>query len=368
MEPRFNTVSGEDLANLPGYGGQSRTVTLRDADGKVFTMDLGPADVHIDRALSNFVTTYHNGEMAADLVSAPFVVDQASNYFWQFQPDNALATVDGTLVAPGGDYPTIDPSLSPTRYQTNGYTLGAIIPMEVLANQDSGLNLQIRAMKQCMDRLMLNREVRVQAQAFNTASWTGSLVMALTGLQKWNGGSNSDPVANIKALYQASLMPPTHMVMSRQTWDTFVQNPQVQKFVAYKSGAAPIPARNAYGAWAALLDLPEPIIAEAKAKNSAGAYPYVWNGSVALIRTTTSNMEDTASFKTFRWNGAGGPNLPTEFGGTVEGGWTVRQFYDYKRGPRGSQVVVVTHNDAETITGGPGGVSLVGGLITGAYQ
>jgi hypothetical protein len=356
---------------LPMLGAMGGRIQMRDvATGQLFTMDLGPADVHIPAAVNNFVTGYSNGEMIADKVAAPFLTNKATDYFWQYQPDNALATADNTMTAPGGAYPTINPAIGNTQFLTNMYTLGAVIPMETIANQDEMLNIVLAAMKTCMDKLLLNREVRVKNLAFTTGTWNSgaSLVLGLGPTQKWNGGSAADPIANIKQIYQASLMPPTHMVMGRRDWDNFVTNPAVQKYVAFKPGAKGIPAPGD-GAWSALLDLPIPIIGEAKAKNAAGAYPYVWDSNVVLIRSVPKvSMYDATSLKTFRWNGAGGPKLPTEFGGTVENGWTIRQFYDFTKGPKGSMVVVVSHHDAETITGGPGASSYIGGLITGTYQ
>ena len=47
--------------------------------------------------------------------SPPVVVNKSSNYFFQFDPDNALATTDGTQTAPGADPPMVNPKLSNTR-------------------------------------------------------------------------------------------------------------------------------------------------------------------------------------------------------------------------------------------------------------
>jgi hypothetical protein len=79
-------------------------------------------------------------------------------------------------------------------------------------------------------------------------------------------------------------------------------------------------------------------------------------------------MFDVSTFKTFRWNGAGAQNLPTEFGGTIQNGFTVRRFYDPFKGVRGRVVIIVAHNDAEVVTGGTGQSALVGGLILNAFQ
>jgi len=352
----------------------NNTVTMRDGQGQLVRMDLGTPDVHIDHALANYLSGYSNGELIADVVAPPVVVGNQSNFFFQFDPDNALATVDNTAVASNGDYPTITPALSSQRYNAQGYALGSLLPLELLGNQDAPLNIARTATKMVMDRLMLNREVRVKNLVFNSGAYATANLLALTAGQKWNGGASSDPVRNIRQIIEASLMPPTHMAMSRSTWHAFTENPAVQKYTAFKSGAAPLPQKNQYESWAALLDMPIPVVAEARAKDptQTRSYPYVWNGSVVLFRMLPGNAQvtdaDVTTAKTFRWNGAGGPNLPTELSGAIQGGITVRSFFNPYKGRRGTQTVVVTHDDAEVMTGGTSATSvLVGGLITGAF-
>lgn len=371
---QLNIRAQHTFGDAPGEGFDfyNNTVTMRDPQtGVLVTMDLGQSDVHIDTALTNYVTGYANGEMKADMFAPPIVVNAASNKFFQFSADNALATVDGTVVAANGDFAEITPALSNTSYNTVGYALGSRIPTEIIANADAVLNILRAATRMCMDRLQLNREVRVKNLAFTAGNYAASNLIALTGAQKWNGGAASDPIGNIHQLVEASLMPVTHMLMSKQTWNAFQKNPAVQKFIAFKNSAPPLVGTTGAEAWAALLDVPIPVIAEAKAKDPtvAASYPYVWNGSVVLFRKPPGEMSDMdiATAKTFRWNGAGGPNLPTEFGGAVQGGWTVRSFFDPFKGRRGTQTVVVTHDDAEVITGGTAGVAVVGGLIQNAY-
>ncbi len=359
---------------IPGsaFDFTAHTVTMRDPAGNLVKMDLGQSTVHIDHALTNFLTGYSNGTMQADMFAPPVIVANASNKYFQWDPDNALAAVDGTVVASNGDFAEITPKLSNSPYNTVGYALGSRLPTEIISNADAPLNVLQTATRMVMDRLLLNRELRVKTLAFTAANYATANVQALLAAQKWNGGGSSDPIRNIQAIVEASLMPVTHMIMSKQTWNAFITNPAVQKYVAFKTSATPIPSTGAGATeWSALLDLPIPIIAESRAKDPAVAasYPYVWNGSVALLRRTPGDMSDAdiCTAKTFRWNGAGGTSLPTEFGGKVEGGWTVRSFFDPFKGRRGTQTVVVTHDDAEVITGGTSNVAVVGGLITGAY-
>lgn len=361
---------------IPGgstYDFSAHTVEMRDkTTGKLVKLDLGQSTVHIDHALANFMTGYSNGTMHADDFAPPVIVANASNKYFQWDPDNALAAVDGTVVASNGDFAEVTPKLSNSPYNTVGYALGCRLPTEITSNADAPLNVLQTATRMVQDRLLLNREIRVKTLAFNAANYASGNVVALGATTKWNGGANSNPIANIQAIVEASLMPVTHMLMSKQTWNAFITNSAVQKYVAFKTNATPIPNTGLGAAeWGALLDIPIPVIAESRAKDPtvAASYPYVWNGSVVLFRKTPGEMSDAdiCTAKTFRWNGAGGPSLPTEFGGQVVGGWTVRSFFDPFKGRRGTQTVVVTHDDAEVITGGTANIAVVGGLITGAY-
>ncbi len=363
-------------ADAEGYGGEvdlaANTFTMRAPDGRLVTMDLGQADVHIDRALSNFATGYSNAMMGADLVMPIVPVTKASDYYFEFSPDDALATVDGTQVNGGTNVPEVSPSLSNTRYQTLGYALGSFIPTEVIQNQDAPLNIEMKSTRVVMDRLMLNREVRCKTVMFNKTRYTGAHLLdySATPTKKWNGGSASDPVKDIQTLRNAALMPITDMFMDRLTWDAFVTNANVQKYTAYKSSAPPLPTFDQRAMFAALLDLPMPHVIESRAKDSTGAYPYVWAGSVVLIHRPKIDIPvdgfDIASAKTFRWVGIDEnlpPGVPPLQQVGTKNGITVRSFFNPYRGKKGGTQIIVTHDDAEQFI-----TDKVSGLIFAAYQ
>lgn len=357
-----------------GYDPVHMTVTMRDpGSGQLVAMDLGTSDVHIDAALSNYISGFRNGEMAADRVSPIVSVNKASDFYFQWNPDNALETVQGIEVAPGADPREINPLLATQQYITRGFALASVIPMEVIANQDAPLNIEMAATKMLMDKLLLSREIRTMTAAYTSANYSGAagLVTTINAQTKWNGGNQSNPVRDIKNLMEKSLAMPTDMVMSFDTWNIFTENPAVQKYVFAKSGVRPLPEKDRYDEWGALLELPRPNVAAAKAKNAAGAYPFVWASSVSLFRRPPGDavsMFDISTFKTFRWNGAGMDRLPSEFGGSVQGGFTVRSFYNPFKGKRGTRTIIVAHDDFEAVTGGLANVSLVGGLILNAIQ
>lgn len=361
-------------ADQEGFGGEydphNNTFTLRTPEGRLVTMDIGQSDVHIDAALTNYASGYHNADLCADVVMPPVLVNKASDYYFQFDPDDALATVDGTQVAAGANVSEVTPKLSNTRYATLGYALGGFVPVELIQNQDAPLNLEMKTTRVVMDRLMLNREVRVKTVMFNSSNYTGSHLLDLSALptRKWNGGSASDPVRDIQSIVEASLMPITDMVMDRKTWNAFITNAAVQKYTAFKVNLPALPNLSQRQMFAALLDLPVPHICEARAKDSTGAYPYVWAGSVVLFRRPPVDVPvdgmDVASAKTFRWTGGqdttlGAPSLQEM---KASGGITVRTFHNPYRGKKGGTQIIVTHDDAEQFI-----TDNVSGLIKAAF-
>lgn len=372
--PNLIPVMGHDgnpLAQKTYIDTANNLLLVDQGDGNLVKMDLGPGDVHVQQALTNFALGYSQAGFAADIVSPTVPVPKQSDKYYIFDPANEFAAPDATLVAAGGNPPEVNPKFSTTPYSTNPYALAAFLPLEVIGNQDAVLNLAFRAARLVLKKLLLLRELRVQKAAFTTANFpdAGHLTQ-LTALQKWNGGSNSDPVRNIRAIIEACLAPITGMVMSRDTWHAFTENPAVQKYVAFKSAAAPLPQKTDMDQWAALLDMPKPIVCDARSMTSAGAFPYIWSGSVFLFHQEQGIPVDgysTASMKTFRWIGGDDEAKKYDANGvpgmSAPAGFTIRALFNPYRGPRGGWYIVASHNDADVLL-----TDLVSGLITGAFQ
>ncbi len=363
------------VANRPGEYIDPETNRLMTdvGGGRLVAMDLGPSDVHVAQALTNFAVGYTQADMLADQVSGIVPVEKQSDKYYIFDPKNELQAVDGTATAGGASVPEVSFLLSSTPYATTGYALAGFLPMETLGNQDSIVNAQMRLVRTIMKKLALNRELRVKTAAFTSGNYVsaGSL-KALGATEKWNGGSAADPVRNIRSIVEAALAPVTNLVMSRATWHAFTECPAVQKYTAFKSNAAPLPASTSAAAdqWAALLDIPKPLISDAKYLSAASTYSYVWGGSVALIHSEPGGQTDgmsTASMKSFRFTGADSDTAKYETatgvpGVTAPSGFSVRVIFNPLRGPRGGMYIVVAHNDADVFLS-----DLVGGLITGAF-
>lgn len=354
------------MTNVDGSVGEvdlaQSTVTLTDENGRLVTMDLGPADVHIETGLQNYCAGYKLQDGVADLVCPIVPVPKASDKYWTWDKNDAFQDVEA-LVSGSGDQPQeVSPRLANSAFSTKSYCLAAPVPVEVVANADAPVRPEIAAMRRVMNALSLARERRVATLLTTTANWGAGRYGAVAA--KWNGGANSDPIRDIYSAIETCLTPINQIVMSERTFHDFVQNPQVQKYIAAKTMINPIAEskNGAATAMSALLGLPPIVIAPMKGVvTNTTTYGYVWGDSVVLAYNEAGVPADGQTIntaKTFRWTGAdsGTPD------GQITGGFLVRKYFDPRRGSRGSYVYVVVVNDAEVITS-----TLAGYLLTGAH-
>lgn len=345
----------------------NNTRTMTDADGRTVTMDLGQADVHIDAALANYAAGYRQWEGIADQVAPIVPSDKASNKYYTWDKDDVFQEAEDLTIAAGAHVNEISPRLSSTSFTTVAYGIGAAVATELVQNADAPLKIEMAAMRRCLNAINLGREIRVAALAMASGSWTSGYTTTLGATAKWNGGSASDPIKDLMTAIESSLTTVTGVVFSERTWHDFFQNASVQKYIASKIDIPPLGTVSAgqYGQVAermsALLGLPPFLIGRQRKKTSTG-YGFVWGDNVALVHNepgVPSDGQSISTFKTFRWTGAdlGAPD------GTIRGGFLVRSYFDPRRGPRGSRVIVVTHNDTEVSTS-----VFAGGLIINAHQ
>lgn len=347
---------------------KENTRTLKDENnGTLVKMDLGQADVHIDAALSGYAARYQQWDGIADSVAPVVPVEYASNKYYTWGQDDVFQNVEDLILGPGSAIKEVGGTLNTSTYSTLQYGLGTFIPTEIQANADPALKVEMAYTARVLDAIGLGREVRVASLVTTAGNWSGGYTTTLGATAKWNGGSTSNPIQDLYTAIESSLTPVRAIAMSEQVWHDFVQNSQVQKYVANKIDAPPLPNANAgsysqiSSQFSALLGLPPFLIGRMRKKTGASTYGYVWGNNVALLNNDGQipMMTAPSTAKTFRWNGANS-GVPD---GSMQGGFLVRSFFDPKRGGRGSRIVVVTHNDAEAMT-----AVVAGGLIINAHQ
>lgn len=323
---------------------------------------LGVGDVHQAAPLPNYSAGYKQESPVADMYAPPLLVDQISGKYYTWSQDDAFQEA---VPINGGTYGNafeISPRVSNSTYSTQEWALGGFVSTKVEAAADAALKIRMATAKRVMNALLLGREGRVSTLATTSSTWGTSQYTNLSANFQWNGGSSSDPVKDIQAAMEASLLMPTGIIMNYRVWHAFVRNPAVQKYFTYKSSTAPMPSPTQI---AALLDLPPIYVSRMRRKVTATTYDFVWPDAAVLVRQPDRmppvDQEDIASAITFRWNAlSAARTVDTQ---SSSGGFIVREFFNQLRGSMGGSQLVVVMHDAEVQTS-----QYVGGLIAGVIQ
>jgi hypothetical protein len=340
--------------------------------GEIVKLDLGVADVHVDRPLAAYATGFalEQRNLIADAVMPVVPVDKPSDQFYKWEKDDLFQEVPAIQTAAGGNIPEITPRHSTSPFATKQYAVRTFLPTEVEAAGDAGLQLGMRYLNLPMTKLLMSRELRVARKVTDAANYAAGFKYTTPAAEKWNGGASSDPVAAIHARMEASLMPITDIVMSERVYNAFSRNAQVQKYIASKTNVKPKPSADNAAELSAILELPPIHVGRQKYKSAASTYSYIWGNHVALyhLPSTMPPFGDAISWNTFRWKGglADGINAreAAMLGSiTFDSGWGVRTYYDQVRGAMGGKGCVVFHQDDEYFV-----EDSVSGLIIDAWQ
>lgn len=328
--------------------------------------DLGVSDVHQPSTLPIYAAGYRICQDGiADAMSPVIMVPKQSDFYgtWNITSDFSLPMYNA--VAAGAQVAETNPGLAFAKYSTINYALAGAIPTEVIANADAPFRPFPKLMQVLVDRLRTMRNVRVASVMENSSNWNGAQVQTILSGAQWNEGPASNPVLVFHNAENASYMPINGFGMSGQLWRAMIRNSAFQKFFTYKDGVDAIPNKDIVSK-----DFKLPMFYVDETKYIVGgdtvAPTFVWGNDVVGIHQPgemppTSQM-DVATSVTYRWVGGEAPQVPLEEQ-SLTGGFLVRSYFDPRRGPRGSTVVVCAHWDIELMTSG-----FVGSLIANAYQ
>lgn len=328
-------------------------------------LDVGAGDVHVAAALPNFVTGYQNEGPVADVYSPPLVVQHKSDYYWQYQKEDAFQRAIQQLGAPGGAPMEVYPRFGNTKFTALQRAIASFVPTEVEANQDAPLQIKLAHQNRMLDAAILEREIRVQALARTSGNWSSATTLGST--YQWDGGSNSDPVKDIQTVIESSYGEPNAMIIPGHIWHAMVRNPAVRSYYTY---AGTMPGILTDAQMTALLKLPEIYVAKMKYINTSGTLSYVWGNDIVIFRRPTAmppvNQRDVCTSVTFRW-AMQNVKVPDGQAFTPEmtdgRGWVMRQFFNQIRGGLGGIQMVLCLADAETQTS-----KYIGNLVAAAYQ
>ncbi|MFA4900934.1 MAG: hypothetical protein WC563_15555 [Brevundimonas sp.] len=349
-------------SNLIKLRSDDGTVRLMDEEnnivhvnGKSYEMrEMSLSDVHVDGALTNFVTGYGTNltEAIADFVCPPLPVQKMSDYYHTFSSHNKHRRVTDEMAGEDSALNEVSPEKSTDTYSCKPYGISSFVSQGSEANADAGVNPRLAAVQRCMNVVTLMHEDRVVAALQSAATFAGYTAAIAAGA-KWNDGATSNPIKDITAGIMVALKPINLIAMSERTYFAFIQNPNVTKHFSY-SGAASIGSDP--NAVARLLGLPPFVIGRMKGESlTTGTPGYLWGNHVCLLHVpagSTTNGENVPTSRTFRW-----------LKGGASAAFRLRNWIEPARGQDGGERVAVCYNEHVKVV-----AAATGYLLTDAYQ
>lgn len=341
------------LAGVEGMSEGARTQFGRVGD--MLTLDLAPSDVHDPAELPTFLAGYKVEGLVADIVSPIIPTDAFSDKYRSFTDDNAFLSID-VKTGLQSKVPEVDPETKLDTFTVIERAVGSFIP-DRLSSQ-ARYNVRAAAMKRCSRALMLDREIDVSTLLLATASWaSSSFYVTLGATTKWNGGSSSDPIADLHARIEASAQKVTAILFNRKVSNVFTRHAAVRdhlKSMLGSRGAEELLDQGESESYK-LPGLPRIYVTDCKHKTvKGGALSYTWGDDVLLVTTppgVPTDGEEIATCYTWRQNGPSGV------------GFITREFRIEERGSLGGTFVVAAMAEQAVMPG-----SNCGGLIKSVIQ
>ena len=276
-------VAQGNLKNLANYAADhenrhQRALAARDCaygGGRQINMDLGPADVHIQSALTNYAGGYTLEDGVADLACPVIPTNKDSDKYFVWNSSNAFSRVIPNIAAAGAPPAEVSPTVANSPFQTVPYALAAAISLEVESNADAPLRPYQAAVDRLMNALRLEREYRVMNLLTTSANWNSSNVLALGSGANWNNGASSDPIANIHYMIQHSAQKITRIIAGEPVVQAMQRNQAVRSYYFAKDQAPALPSGEEISA---LFKIP-PIVTASMKYTTGGSLNYVWQSS-----------------------------------------------------------------------------------------
>jgi len=186
-------------------------------------------DVHVDAALSDIAVAYiqDDTEFIATRIFPEVPVDKQSDYYYIWTKGFWLRNAVERRT-PGDTYPEGRLELSSTTYFCDPYHLGFAIPDEDRDNEDSAVQLEQTGAEWLAKQFLLNREIKLAADAFITGVW-GTTVTGGTNFTQWDDYDDSNPITDIttakQTIHKSTGIRPNTLVMGQEVFDDLAEHP-----------------------------------------------------------------------------------------------------------------------------------------------
>jgi hypothetical protein len=350
---------------LSGQSAEALTEAIERAlftsTGKSVKLSLTPKDVHDPTELPTYLAGYRPPMYRADELSPVVLVDKDQDKFRSWSSDDAFRRVDVKGAQDVTPLPEISPTSSLSQYKVVDRFIATFIPDEVELNAGPNYKPRMAGTRRCSRAILLDREVDILGTGglLSTATnFAAGNRIALTNAQRWNGGVDSNPIADLQNILEVSAQEINGFWMNQKVANAFVRHPLVKDHFRFYNGDASLQG--------AITNLNMPLnraidfvipgvglihVVASKVKNeTTSAIEYVMPNIV--VATTVppgvpTDGEDIATTYTFRRRGPSGTGFET------------REFRIENRGPLGGTMIVCSMADIGIVT-----ANNAGGIIT----
>jgi len=291
---------------------------------------LTPSAVHVDGPLSNLTLAYVQSQevFIADKIFPTVGVEKQSDLFYTYDRANMNRAGDVKELAPRTEVNRIGQTVSTTPYFARVYGLGMDFGEQVLANEDTVLDIRAAGAQTLVNRMMIDRETRFASTFFTNGVWGTSVTGATnaSGNQPvlWSDYTNSTPIANVTLAARTMQLAsggfkPNTMVVGAEVRDILVNHPDI---LSRLNGGSTIqnPALIQTSKLAEIFNVENFYVMEAVQNTAAEGLtevPAFIGGDNALLCYTppAAGLMVPAAGLTFAWNSIPGAN---NLGVTVE--------------------------------------------------
>ena len=262
-------------------------------------------DLHIDVPLTNMVIGYEPKGFIIDQIFPAVSVDKQTNHYYKWTKGDFFRIPD-TIRSPRTKGRTIELNVSSDGYSCKNYALVHQEPWENMANADTILSGREKRVRALRNLLTLDHENRV-ASKITSGSNLGSYT-ALTGTNRWNDYTNSDPVSDVEvgkeSIRSTTGLDANLMIIGNAVYRKLIHHPDILERIKYvQKGIVTADLL------AAVFEVDRILVGKSiKNTGSEGltdSFADVWGKNVVLAHVTAGpdpdGMDPSLGYS-FRWN------------------------------------------------------------------
>jgi hypothetical protein len=267
-------------------------------------MDPTKSQIHINGPLSNIAIAYKGGNYIADKIFPVVPVDKQSDKYFIWTKGFWMRNMVEKRT-PGDTYPEGRLQLSSDEYYCDLFHLGYPIPDESIKNQDEAVQLEITGAEWLADQFLKNREIKIAATAFATASWD-EYVTGGTDFVQWNDYDDSNPItdvdAGISVIEQSTGQVPNTLVMGKEVFNALKQHPILLELFKYTNPSILSEAQIKSALGIENLIIGRAVVESSKEGAATATRGYIWGKKALLMYVPPkAGLRVPSAGYTFAW-------------------------------------------------------------------